>query len=84
VIPSFSVTAFYQINQEGQSRLRSMPLDITSQQLEQMAQEREFQIGSIGLADSMGILAASLVAVPMELTLCKMQIARGREFCRSV
>ena len=51
---------------------------------ERLVQEREFKIGSIGLADSFGILAASLLAVPVEIKLCHDQVARGRQLCRKV
>jgi len=44
-------------------------------------QEREFKIGSIGFSDSLGILLASLLSVPVEVGLCKVQVGRGREFC---
>jgi battenin len=52
--------------------------------LEWMRQEREFKIGSIGFADSMGILLASLVAMPMELELCRTQVERGKLLCRGL
>jgi battenin len=45
---------------------------------------REFMIGSIGLADSAGILAAALLAMPVELGLCAAQVARGRTLCREL
>ncbi|KAL5514711.1 hypothetical protein ACEPAG_2027 [Sanghuangporus baumii] len=48
---------------------------------ERTRQEREFQIGSIGFADSSGILLASIVAMPTELSLCRAQIARGKSLC---
>ncbi|KAL5497873.1 BTN1 [Sanghuangporus vaninii] len=48
---------------------------------ERAKQEREFQIGSIGFADSSGILLASIVAMPTELSLCRAQIARGKSLC---
>ncbi|KZT08122.1 batten disease protein Cln3 [Laetiporus sulphureus 93-53] len=51
---------------------------------EREKQEREFKIGSIGLADSVGILCAALVAVPTELELCRVQVARGKVFCESL
>jgi len=47
-------------------------------------QEREFQIGSIGFADSFGILCASLLAMPTELQLCKAQVRRGKILCTAV
>ena len=45
------------------------------------AQERAFKMGAIGLADSLGILTASLVAMPTELALCRAQVGRGRSLC---
>ncbi|KAK7062843.1 deoxycytidyl transferase [Paramarasmius palmivorus] len=61
------VNTFYRINQE-----RPDP-GTDTHDLERIKQEREFKIGSIGFADSSGILLASLVSVPTELTLCKAQ-----------
>ena len=78
--PSFlSVTAFFRVGQESLES-RDSP-DVSP---ERLAQEREFQIGSIGLADSLGILMASVLAVPTEVALCKAQVARGRMLCRWV
>jgi battenin len=47
-------------------------------------QEREFQIGSVGFADSLGILCASLISMPTELELCKAQVRRGKMLCAAV
>lgn len=47
-------------------------------------QEREFQIASIGFADSLGILCASLLAMPTELQLCNAQVRRGKMLCKAV
>ncbi|KNZ79124.1 Protein BTN1 [Termitomyces sp. J132] len=71
------VNVFYHINQE-----RPNPLSMHDP--ERAAQEKEFKIGSIGFADSLGILFASLLAVPTELKLCKVQINRGKMFCKSL
>jgi len=69
------VNMFYHINQ--------MPArDGTDAELAK--QEREFQIGSVGFADSLGILCASLIAMPTELELCKAQVRRGKMLCASV
>jgi len=46
--------------------------------------ERAFKMGAIGLADSLGILAASLVAMPTEIALCRAQVGRGRPLCREL
>ncbi|KAG7095616.1 hypothetical protein E1B28_006341 [Marasmius oreades] len=72
------VNTFYQINQEHPDP-RSDAHDAES-----IKQEREFKIGSIGFADSFGILMASLVAVPTELTLCKAQVNRGKLLCKGL
>ncbi|KAI0283624.1 CLN3 protein-domain-containing protein [Russula aff. rugulosa BPL654] len=48
------------------------------------AQERAFKMGAIGLADSLGILAASLVAMPTEISLCRAQVARGHLLCQDL
>jgi battenin len=48
------------------------------------AQERAFKMGAIGLADSLGILAASLVAMPTEISLCRAQVARGHLLCQEL
>ncbi|KAH8985949.1 batten's disease protein Cln3 [Lactarius hatsudake] len=48
------------------------------------AQERAFKMGAIGLADSLGILAASLVAMPTEVALCRAQVGRGRSLCQEL
>jgi battenin len=48
------------------------------------AQERAFKMGAIGLADSLGILAASLVAMPTEISLCHAQVARGHLLCQDL
>ncbi|KAI9509166.1 batten's disease protein Cln3 [Russula earlei] len=48
------------------------------------AQERAFKMGAIGLADSLGILAASIVAMPTEMALCRAQVARGRSLCQQL
>ncbi|KAI0641301.1 batten's disease protein Cln3 [Trametes meyenii] len=70
------VNVFYRVNQEKH--------DSTTADAERAKQEREFRIGSIGLADSAGILMASLLAVPTEIELCRAQVARGKVFCQSL
>lgn len=55
-------------------------------------QEYEFRIGCVGvsfstyqkLGDSLGILAASLVSIPLQVMLCNAQVARGRDLCTRV
>lgn len=51
---------------------------------EKARQEREFRIGSIGFSDSVGILLASLLAVPTEVELCKAQVRRGKLLCKEL
>ena len=46
--------------------------------------EKEFRIASLGIADSTGILLASLLSMPLELALCAAQVRRGRSLCRQV
>ncbi len=69
-----SVNAFYHVNQEQ--------ADIGDP--EKSKQAREFKIGSIGFADSMGILLASLLAVPTEVNLCRAQVSRGKMLCKAL
>ena len=70
-----SVNVFYRVNQE--------PLNPNVDR-ERAKQEKEFKIGSIGLADSLGILAASLLAVPAEVGLCRAQVGRGKMLCKQL
>ncbi|KAG8802078.1 battenin CLN3 protein [Serendipita sp. 398] len=51
---------------------------------EWVRQAREFRMGSMGFADSFGILLASLIAMPTELYLCSLQVRRGIEYCRQI
>ncbi|TFK97215.1 batten's disease protein Cln3 [Pterulicium gracile] len=69
------VNVFYRVNQEP---LRPDASPIRAQQ------EQEFKIGSIGFADSSGILVASLLAMPVEVGLCGVQVGRGKELCRTL
>lgn len=69
------VNVYHQINQE-----RSDP----GADPERAKQEREFKIGSVGFADSLGILCASIVAVPTEVELCKAQVRRGKTLCQGL
>ncbi|KAM0792898.1 hypothetical protein ACM66B_002659 [Microbotryomycetes sp. NB124-2] len=49
-----------------------------------IAMEREFKIASVGFADTLGILCASLVASALEPALCKAQVARSRTLCKEL
>lgn len=75
-----SVNAFFRVNQEPPDT----PSISTSNDLEWTRQAREFKIGSIGFADSMGILLASLIAMPTEIQLCKVQVKRGKFLCKGL
>lgn len=44
--------------------------------------EREFCISSVGFADTLGILVASLVSIALEPWLCRVQVRRGRTLCQ--
>ena len=76
IIILHSVNVFYRVNQE-------LP-DPNNHDIERTRQEREFKIGSLGLADSAGILLASILAVPTEIELCKAQIRRGKMLCKGL
>lgn len=68
---------FYRVNQER-------PDPHSTHDMERTKQEKEFKIGSIGFADSMGILFAAMLAVPTELELCKTQVRRGKLLCKGL
>lgn len=72
-----SVNVFYRVNQEN-------PDPLSAQDSERTKQEKEFKIGSIGFSDSLGILMASLLAMPTELELCKAQVRRGKLLCQGL
>lgn len=69
----YSVNVFYRVGQEPETNHG-----------ERTRQEREFKIGSIGFADSLGILAASIFAVPTEVGLCNIQVERGKTLCKTL
>ncbi|KAF9224848.1 batten's disease protein Cln3 [Gyrodon lividus] len=71
------VNVFYRINQER-------PDPSTVVDMERVKQECEFKIGSLGFSDSSGILLASLLAVPTEIQLCRVQLARGKMLCKGL
>ncbi|KAF7366479.1 Protein BTN [Mycena sanguinolenta] len=71
------VNVFYRINQEA-------PSPDTAHDIERARQEREFKIGSVGFADSSGILFASILAVPTEVSLCRQQVSRGKLLCKGL
>jgi battenin len=45
-------------------------------------EEREFSLGVVALADSLGILGAGVVGAALETGLCAWQVGRGRDWCR--
>ncbi|KAG8875582.1 battenin CLN3 protein [Tulasnella sp. 331] len=73
------VNVFYRVGQENHPSEGD-----DAYELEKKKQEREFKIGSIGFADSLGILLASLIAMPTEIGLCKAQVGRGKTFCKTL
>lgn len=72
------VNVFYRLAQDPPG------LDSETVDDERRAQEKEFMIGSIGFADSSGILFAALVAIPTEIELCKAQVARHKYLCKAL
>lgn len=74
-----SVNVFYRIGQESHS-----PNTSDEYEIELKKQEREFKIGSIGVGDSLGIMLASLIAMPTEIALCRAQVARGKGICATL
>ena len=68
--PPLSVNVFYRVTHEP-------PDPNTRNNIERTRQEREFKIGSIGFADSTGILFASIFAIPTVLELCRAQVRRA-------
>lgn len=50
--------------------------------LAKKAQEHEFRIGCVGFGDSLGILAASIISMPLQVGLCNSQVRSGRDLCK--
>jgi len=71
------VNVYYRLGQEGAGVSENG--DLRSREMAR--QEQEFRIGSIGFADSLGILFASLIAMPTEVGLCNAQVRRGKHLC---
>ncbi|QRW13447.1 batten disease protein CLN3 [Ceratobasidium sp. AG-Ba] len=74
------VNVFYRVGQDSTGVFDRG--DSISQ--ERARQEQEFRIGSIGFADSSGILVASLIAMPTEVGLCHAQVQRGKLLCKDL
>ena len=69
----------------GYEALATDDTDIDAEYAEELeAQAHEFQIGCVGLADTFGILVASLVSIPLQVTLCRAQVVRGKDLCTRV
>lgn len=47
-------------------------------------QEHEFRIGCVGFGDTLGILTASVLSMPLQLQLCSAQVDRGYTLCKQV
>ncbi|EUC61323.1 batten'S disease CLN3 [Rhizoctonia solani AG-3 Rhs1AP] len=74
------VNVFYRVGQDG-----ARGSDYNDPHLRELArQEQEFRIGSIGFADSSGILLASLISMPTEVSLCRAQVQRGKLLCKEL
>ncbi|WVO15553.1 protein BTN1 [Cryptococcus depauperatus] len=69
------VNTFYHVGHEG---------DEENGNEEKKSMEKEFRIGAVGAADSTGILFASLISMPLEISLCNQQVEQGRRLCRDL
>lgn len=82
------VSVFYQIGTDNRSVVSSQNGQDEEQDSESIearrAQEHEFRIGCVGVGDTMGIMAAALFSMPLELALCDAQVQRGRDLCKQV
>ena len=82
------MNVFFRINQDRPRSSAGTSTDMDDEDdflaKERSKQEHEFRIGSIGFADSSGILLASIVAMPTEMSLCRAQIARGKGLCAAL
>lgn len=72
------VSVFYQIGTSGGV------VSGDESEIARRAQEDEFRVGCVGVGDSMGILVASLVSMPIQLGLCAAQVSSGRDLCKQV
>ncbi|GHJ86734.1 hypothetical protein NliqN6_3136 [Naganishia liquefaciens] len=45
---------------------------------------KEFRMGAAGAADSLGIVLATLIAMPVEISLCKAQVKAGSTICKEL
>lgn len=70
---------FYHVGRDGDSEDE----DEESARKDKM-QRAAFKIGAVGAADSLGILIASLISMPVEVALCKAQVRAGRSICKQL
>ncbi|PWN22834.1 batten's disease protein Cln3 [Microstroma glucosiphilum] len=80
------VSVFYQIGTtHHQSKTISTDSSSSPEEVEielaRRGQEQEFRVGCVGVGDSMGILLASIISMPLQLGLCDAQVKAGRELC---
>jgi battenin len=84
-----SVSVFYQIgtthHQPKTVSTSSTDSSSTPEEVElelaRRGQEQEFRVGCVGVGDSMGILLASIISMPLQLGLCDAQVKAGRDLC---
>lgn len=92
------VNTFYHVGHEGDSG-EEVEVEGGANTPEEVKRkmEKEFRIGATGAADSCGgslvrsphadpagILLASLISMPVEISLCNAQVAAGRPTCREL
>ncbi|CDR98976.1 hypothetical protein [Sporisorium scitamineum] len=86
------VSVFYSIGIDEQNESSGIALPPTEgdgaggedqvYKLAKKAQEHEFRIGCVGFGDSLGILAASIISMPLQVSLCNAQVRSGRDLCK--
>ncbi|POY70414.1 hypothetical protein BMF94_6589 [Rhodotorula taiwanensis] len=69
---------------DGEERLHSGSDGFGAKSKARKDQEKEFQISSVGYADTLGITCASFLSTALEPLLCRTQVARGRTYCREL
>lgn len=79
----FSVSVFYQIGTDDDGPDGAGEAD-EAVVAARRAQEHEYRIGCVGVGDTLGILLASLLSIPLEVSLCNAQVRRGRRLCKEV
>lgn len=47
-------------------------------------EDREFSLGTVSVADTLGILLASFVSMPLEPAICAAQVRQGRDWCKQI